>query len=196
MTLFLVDAKSTGIKCTPLKTIAGDKLFEVIFDQVQVPEQNILGGLNNGGKHLEKILQKGALGKCAEMVGGAQRVLDMASAYAKEREQFGKPIGSFQAVQHHCANMLMDVESSRFITYKAGWMMSQGMACTRQVAAAKAWVGEAGRRVSALGHQILGATAYIVEHDMPIYSRRAKAAEVSLGDPRFFRSIMAREIGL
>jgi alkylation response protein AidB-like acyl-CoA dehydrogenase len=74
--------------------------------------------------------------------------------------------------------------------------MSKGMPCARQVAAAKAWVGEASRRVSALGHQVLGATAYIVEHDMPLFSRRAKAAEVSLGDAGFFREIMAREIGL
>ncbi|MBW1942981.1 MAG: acyl-CoA/acyl-ACP dehydrogenase [Deltaproteobacteria bacterium] len=196
ITLFRVDTKSSGIEYNPLKTIAGDKQYEVIFDKVHVPEEDILGGLNNGGRHLEKILQKGAVGKCAEMVGGAQRVLEMASSYAKEREQFGKPIGSYQAVQHHCANMLMDVESSRFITYKAGWMLSKGIPCTKEVSAAKAWVGEACRRVSALGHQVLGATAYIVEHDMPLYSRRAKAAEASLGDAGFFRHIMAQEIGL
>ena len=196
ITLFMVDAKGPGLQWSPLKTIAGDKQFEVVFDQVRLQEEHILGELDHGGRHLEKILQKGALGKCAEMVGGAQKVLEMASSYAKEREQFGRPIGSYQAVQHHCANMLMDVESSRFITYEAGWMMSQGMPCTRQVAAAKAWVGEAYRRVSALGHQVLGATAYIVEHDMPLYSRRAKAAEVSLGDAGFFRNIMAQEIGL
>ncbi len=196
ITLFLVDTKSPGVQCTPLKTIAGDKQYEVIFDQVHLREEDILGGLNNGGTHLEGILQRGAVGKCAEMVGGAQKVLEMASSYAKEREQFGKPIGSYQAVQHHCANMLMDVEASRFITYKAGWMLSQGIPCRKEVAAAKAWVGEAYRRVSALGHQVLGATAYIIEHDMPIYSRRAKAAEVTLGDAGFFRRIMAQEIGL
>lgn len=196
ITLFVVDTESSGIECTPLKTIAGDKQFEVIFDQVHLTEKDILGGLNNGGRHLEKILQKAAIGKCAEMVGGAQKVLEMASNYAKEREQFGKPIGSFQAVQHHCANMLMDVEGSRFITYKAAWMLSQGIPCTKEVAAAKAWVSEAYRRVAALGHQVQGGTAYIIEHDMPLYCRRAKAAEVAFGDAGFYRNIMAQEIGL
>lgn len=196
ITLFVVDKKSSGMECTPLKTIAGDKQYEVNFDKVLVPEGNILGNLNKGGIYLEKVLQMGAVGKCAEMLGGAQKVLEMASSYAKERAQFGKPIGSYQAVQHHCANMLMDVESSRFITYKAAWMLSRGIPCSREVAAAKAWVSEASRRVSALGHQVLGATAYIVEHDMPLYSRRAKAAEVSFGDAGFFRNIMAQEIGL
>ena len=196
ITLFVLDRKSPGIECTPLKTIAGDKQSEVLFQKVHAPEKDILGGLNNGGNHLENILQKAAIGKCAEMVGGAQKVLEMASRYAKEREQFGKPIGSFQAVQHHCANMLIDVEGSRFITYKAAWMLSKGIACTKEVAVAKAWVGEACRRVSALGHQVQGGTAYIIEHDMPLFSRRAKAAEVSFGDASFYRSIMAQEIGL
>ena len=196
ITLFLVDAKSTGVQCTPLKTIAGDKQCEVVFNTVPVPEENILGDLNTGAKYLARMLQKGAVGKCAEMLGGAQKVLEMASSYAKEREQFGKPIGSFQAVQHHCANMLMDVEASRFITYKTAWMLSNGIPCVKEVAAAKAWVSEAYRRVSALGHQVLGATAYIIEHDMPLYSRRAKAAEVSFGDASFFRNMMAQELGL
>jgi alkylation response protein AidB-like acyl-CoA dehydrogenase len=196
ITLLVVDRKSPGIDCTPLKTIAGDKQYEVVLDKVHVPEKDMLGGLNNGGRHLEDILQKAAVGKCAEMVGGAQKVLEMASNYAKERQQFGKPIGSFQAVQHHCANMLMDVEGSRFITYKAAWMLSKGIPCTKEAAAAKAWVGEACRRVSALGHQVQGGTAYIIEHDMPLYSRRAKAAEVSFGDAGFYRNIMAQEIGL
>ena len=196
ITLFLVEKKAPGMSYTPLKTMAGDKQYEVHFNKVLVPPGNILGKVNEGGKYLEKVLQRGAVGKCAEMLGGAQKVLEMASSYAKEREQFGKPIGSFQAVQHHCANMLMDVEASRFITYKAGWMLSRGIPCAKEVAAAKAWVSEASRRVSALGHQVLGATAYIVEHDMPLYSRRAKAAEVSFGDAAFFRNMMAREIGL
>ena len=196
ITLFVLDRKSSGIDSTPLKTIAGDKQFEVFLEKVHVPEKDMLGELDNGGRHLESILQKAAIGKCAEMLGGAQKVLEMASNYAKEREQFGKPIGSFQAVQHHCANMLMDVEGSRFITYKAAWMLSKGIPCTKEVAAAKAWVGEASRRVSALGHQVQGGTAYIIEHDMPLYSRRAKAAEVSFGDAAFYRNIMAQEIGL
>ncbi|MFH0814088.1 MAG: acyl-CoA dehydrogenase family protein [Pseudomonadota bacterium] len=196
ITLFLVDAKNPGIEHTPIKTIAGEKQYEIVFNEVTVPKEHILGRLNEGGKHLDKILQKAAVAKCAEMVGGAQMVLEMATNYAKEREQFGRSIGSFQAIQHHCANMLIDIEGSKYITYKAAWMLGRGIPCAKIAAAAKAWVGDAYKRVVSLGHQVLGATAYIVEHDMPLYSRRAKSAEFIFGDVGFYRGVVAQELGL
>jgi alkylation response protein AidB-like acyl-CoA dehydrogenase len=196
ISLFIINTKSAGMKRRAIKTIAGDKQYEVVFDSVKVPRENLLGELHKGGKHLEKVLQKAVLCKCAEMLGGAQKVLEMASAYAKEREQFGKPIGSFQAVQHHCANMLIDVEGSRYITCKVAWMLGKGIPCAKEVAAAKAWVGDSFKRVVGLGHQVLGATGYIVEHDMPIYSRRAKIAEMAFGDSNYCRQVVARELGL
>jgi len=196
ITLFLVDAKSPGIELAPIKTIAGEKQYEVVFNEVAVPRENILGKVDKGGDHLENVLQVAAVGKCAEMVGGAEKVLEMASEYAKEREQFGRQIGSFQAVQHHCANMLIDVEGSKYITFKAAWMLSTDIPCAKLVAAAKASVGGAYKRVVGLGHQVMGATAYIVEHDMPLYSRRAKAAEFAFGDVSFYRNVVAQELGL
>jgi len=196
ITLLMVDSKAPGIRLTTMKTLAGDKQFEVDLGGVVIPEDHLLGPLDKGGVILERVLQKGALFKCAEMLGGAQKVLEMATAYAKEREQFGRPIGSFQAVQHHCSNMLMDIEGGRYITYKAAWMLERGIACAKQVSAAKAWTSEAYKRVVALGHQIMGATGYIIEHDMPLYSRRAKMAELALGDAGFHRELVARELGL
>lgn len=123
-------------------------------------------------------------------------MLDMASQYAKEREQFGRPIGSFQAVQHHCSNMLMGIEGSRFMTYKVAWMLQENIPCSKLVSAAKAWVSETYKQVAGLGHQVLGATAYMIEHDMPLYSRRAKIAEVAFGDATFHRKMVAQELGL
>jgi alkylation response protein AidB-like acyl-CoA dehydrogenase len=196
ISLFLVDAKSRGVKCTALKTISGDKQFEVAFEDVKVPKNSVLGEVNKGGEHLARILEKASICKCAEMLGGAQKVLDMASAYAKEREQFGKAIGSFQAVQHHCANMLMDIDGSRYITYKVAWMLRENIRCAKEVAVAKAWTGDAYKRVVGLGHQVLGATGYIIEHDMPLYSRRAKAAEIAFGDSNYCRQVVAQELGL
>ncbi|MCF8130707.1 MAG: acyl-CoA/acyl-ACP dehydrogenase [Deltaproteobacteria bacterium] len=196
ISLFIVDRKSDGIGLTPLSTIAGDKQFEVDLKNVAVSKEQLLGPKDQGGTILEQVLQKGAVCKSAEMIGGAQKVLDMATAYAKEREQFGRPIGSFQAVQHHCSNMLMDIEGSRYMTYKAAWLLEQGIPCAKQVSAAKAWTSEAYKRVAGLGHQILGATGYIIEHDMPLYSRRAKIAELALGDAGFHREVVARELGL
>lgn len=196
ISLFLVDARSPGIKCTLLKTVARDKQCEVILDRVKVPGRYILGELNKGWTCIEKMLQKAAVAKCAEMVGGAQKVLELTTSYAKKREQFGQVIGSFQAVQHHCANMLIDVDGGKWITYKAAWMLSEGIPCNREVAAAKAWVSEAFKRVVSLGHEVLGGVGYMAEHDMPLYSRRAKAAEFAFGDANFHRKVVAQEIGL
>jgi len=196
ITLFLVDAQSPGIKREVLKTVARDKQCEVTFQKVKVPPGSILGRLHEGAPILEKVLQKAAVAKCAEMIGGAQFVLDMCVSYAKEREQFGKLIGTFQAVQHHCANMVLNIEGGRYITYKAAWMLSKGIPCTKFVAVAKAWVSDAYKRVAGLGHQIMAGTGYMEEHDMPLYSRRAKAAELAFGDASYWKGWVAKEIGL
>ncbi len=196
ISLFLVDTGSLGIHIAPLKTFTGEKLFEVVFDGVRVSMENLLGRPDRGWAHLEKVLERAAICKCAEMVGGAQKVLDMSAEYAKEREQFGRPIGSFQAVQHHCSNMLIGIEGSRYITYKVAWMLNENIPCSKLVSMAKAWVGETYKEVVRLGHQVQGATAYIIEHDMPLYSRRAKTAELAFGDGSYHRGLVARELGL
>ncbi|MBM3154171.1 MAG: acyl-CoA dehydrogenase [Chloroflexi bacterium] len=196
ITVFLVDSKSPGIKCTLLKTLARDKQCEVIFDNVHVPKENIVGKLNKGWPIVSDILQKATAAKCMEMVGGAQAALEMAVNYAKERVQFNRPIGSFQAIQHYCANMVTDVDGSRFIAYKAAWKVSEGLPATYDVAVAKAWTGEAYARVTLLAHQIFGAIGFTMDHDIHLYYRRAKAGEISFGDGDFQRAIVAQELGL
>jgi alkylation response protein AidB-like acyl-CoA dehydrogenase len=196
ITVFLVDSKSPGVKCTLLKTLARDKQCEIIFDKVSVPKNNILGGLNRGWQVVQDVLQKAKVAKCAEMVGGAQAALDMAVAYAKERVQFNRPIGSFQAIQHYCANMVSDVDGSRFVTYKAAWKVSEGLPAAFDVAVAKAWTGSAYGRVTLTGHQIFGAVGFTMDHDMHLYYRRAKAGDIMFGDSAFQRKIVAQELGL
>jgi len=196
ITMFLADARNPGIKYAVLETIAGDKLCEVVFDQMPVPKANILGRLNQGRSAVQKIIQRAAVGKCCEMVGNVQRVLEMTVDYAKERKQFDRPIGSFQVIQHYCADMATDVDSARFSTYQAAWMLSEGLPCTKEVAIAKAWIGEASQRVFALAHQIHGAIGVTIEHDLHYYTRRAKAAELAFGDADFYREVVASEMGL
>ena len=196
ITLFLVDGKSPGIGYTMLKTIASDKLCEVVFDQVRVPKKNILGQLNQGWREVQKIIERAAVAKCCEMVGGMQQVLEMTVDYAKERKQYDRPIGSFQVIQHYCANMATDVDGSRFCTYQAAWMLSEGLPCTKEAAIAKAWTGDAYRRVLALAHQIHGAIGVTMDHDLHFYTARAQAAAATLGDADFYREIVAREAGL
>jgi alkylation response protein AidB-like acyl-CoA dehydrogenase len=195
ITLFIVEAKSPGIGVTGLKTISKNKLCEVVFDQVRVPKRNALGGLNQGWNTVQKIIQWVSVAKCCEMVGGMQRVMDLTVEYAKIRAQFGALIGTFQAVQHHCANMLVDMDCSKAITYEAAWRLSKGLPCTKEASMAKAWVSEAYKRVVTLGTQVHGGTAIIDEHDMTLYFRRAKSAELAFGDARFHRQTVAQNLG-
>ena len=196
ISIFLIDSTSPGIKLTPLKTIAQDKQFEVVFNKVNVPRKNIIGKEGKGQALLKQIMLKAAVAKCAEMVGGAQQVLEMTVDYVKERKQFGVPVGSFQAVQHHCANMLTDIDTSRFLTYQAAWKISEGLQYTKDASMAKAWVSEAYKRVTKLGHQCIGGVSLIEDHDMPLFSRRAKAAELTLGDSDYHRELVAQELGM
>src|SRR4030042_1190362 len=196
ITVFLVDARSPGVKCTLLKTLARDKQCEIVFEDVPVPEKNILGKLDKGWPIVKSTLHRATAAKCAEMVGGAQAALEMTVSYAKERVQFNRPIGSFQAIQHYCANMVTDVDGSRFITYKAAWELSEGLPATRDVAVAKAWTSEAYGRVTLLAHQIFGAIGFTMDHDIHLYYRRAKAGEIMFGDGDFQRAIVASELGL
>jgi len=196
VTLFLVDAKAPGVTITPLITIASDKQAEVALMDVRVPAGAVLGMANQGWPAVARIIELAAVGKCAEMLGGADRVLDMTVNYAKDRVQFGRPIGSFQAIQHHCANMATDVEGCRYVTYEAAWRVSERLPATQEVAIAKAWVSDAYRRVCALGHQSHGAVGFTKEYDLQLFTRRAKSAEVAYGDADYHRELVAQGLGL
>ena len=196
ITAFLVDRKSAGISCTLLKSIAGDKLCEVVFNKVRVPRKNIIGKLDQAWSPLAQTMQQTTVAKCAEMVGGAQKALEMAADHAKKRVQFDRPIGTFQAIQHLIANAMMDVDASRFLTYEAAWKYSEGMPCAREIAMAKGWTSEAYQRVTATGEQVLGGIGYTTDGDMQLYYKRAKAAELTLGDGKSQREALAKALGM
>ena len=196
ITLFIVDAKSPGISTFVLRTIAGDRQCEVSFDKVKVPKANVLGKVDQGWGMVKRIMEWAALAKAAEMMGGAQQVLEMTVEYAKERVQFDRPIGSFQIIQHYLADMSIDVDSSRVSLHKAAWMLSEGMECTKEISVIKGWLSEAYRRVAAQSHQIHGAIGFTKDHDLELYFRRAKAGELYFGDADFHREIVAQQLGL
>jgi len=195
ITVFLVDAGSPGIRVTPLNTLASDRQCEVDFDDVRVSETGVVGTVDGGWPLVADLLQRATVAKCAEMVGGAQAVLDMTVAYARERVQFGRPIGSFQAIQHYCADMVTDVSGSRFVTNKAAWKLSEGIPAAADVAVAKAWTGDAYGRVTLLSHQIFGAIGFTMDHDIHMYYRRARAGQAAFGDADHHRSILAQALG-
>jgi alkylation response protein AidB-like acyl-CoA dehydrogenase len=185
ITLFIVDINTPGITRKPLETIAGDKQCEVTFDNVKVLKDNVLGEMGKGWPYIEKVLQRANAARCAEMVGMAQQVLKMTLDYAKERAAFGHPIGAFQSIQHRCADMLIDVDGSKFATYQAAWRINEGLEAGREVAIAKAWVSQACRRVMNSAHQVHGAIGFSEDHILHFYTKRARAYEFSFGSVDF-----------
>jgi alkylation response protein AidB-like acyl-CoA dehydrogenase len=196
ISLFLVDPKSQGISVQLLDTLAGDKQCEVVFDRVAVPKENLLGGPDTRWPILKKVLLMAAVAKSAEMIGGGQKVLEMAVDYVKIRTQFGRLVGAFQAVQHHCANMFTYSDTIKYMTYAAAWRIGAGLSFEKEAAMCKAWVSDSHRKLVALGHQVLGGIGFMEEHDLQLYFKRAKAAEQMFGDAEFHREIVAQEMGL
>lgn len=192
ITLLLVDPKSKGISLSRLPSLGQNKLFEVTFEGVAVPRDQVVGPPHDAWPHLARAIKRTAAIQCAAAVGGAQRVLEMAVEYANVRVQFGKPIGSFQAVQHHCANMWMDVETACLATYDAICQLNEGLPADDKIAIAKAWTGEAYTRTCLTAHQIHGGIGFMMEYDLQLWTRKAKAMEADWGTPDWYRRELAK----
>ena len=198
VTLFLVDAKTPGVTINLLQTMDQTrKQCEVIFDNVQISRDRVLGQVDLGWPALQKVLNLGCAALCAEMVGGAQRVLDISVAYAKERVQFGRPIGSFQAIKHKCAEMMLQVESAKSAAYYAAWAVEEDAPeAPLAISMAKAYCSDAYRHTAGEGIQVHGGIGFTWEHDMHLYFKRAKYAEFTFGDATYHRELVAQEINL
>lgn len=199
ISLFLLrmsDGQVPGVSIAPLRTMAGDKQYELVLDNARVAAADVLGEIDGGWKPLDKVLQVAALGKCAEAVGAIKKTLEMDVEHGKTRIQFGVPIGSFQAVQHHCANIATDKDIAEFLTHYAAWKLDRGDECAREVSMAKAFVGDAYIRTVVRGHQVLGGVGLTEEHEMPLYSKRAPAVQQLFGSTDYHRELIAQRLGL
>jgi len=196
VTLFIVDASDPAVEVTPLKTLSWEKQCEVVFHGARVPGWMILGDLHAGWPIIEETLAMANVALSAAMVGGAQAVMDMAVQYAKERIQFDRPIGSFQAVQHYFADMWIEINGARLLTLRAASGIGKGVISAKDVAMAKAKAAEAFRRATIVGHQVFGAIGFTYEHDMHLYHRRSVTYDVMFGDQAFQRQRVATELGL
>ncbi len=201
LTALLVDGSAQGLTREPLDVVGHGAEHDIGFAGVAVPADRVLGEVGGGAAVAATPDAVGAAATCAEMVGGAQRMLDMTVEYATQREQFGRPIGSFQAVQHHCADMAIDVLTARFIAYEAIWRLSspaggppEEVALT--VSVAKAWVSDAYQRVCALGHQVHGAIGFTGEHHLHHYLQHATSAALAFGDGDHHTDRVAGGVGL
>ncbi len=198
VTLFLVPAETRGVAATLLPTMDQTrKLCELTLARVTVGPDAVLGPLHGGWRPLSRVLERATVGLCAEMCGGAQRVLEMCTEYAKVRQAFGKPIGAYQAVKHKCADMLVAVENAKSVTYYAAWAVDQdGADAALAASMAKAYVSDAYRKAAGDGIQIHGGIGFTWEHDLHLYFKRARASEVMFGDAMLHRERVARLVGL
>jgi alkylation response protein AidB-like acyl-CoA dehydrogenase len=196
--LFLVPTDAPGLAIAPMSSMDLLRpLSEVCFEDVDLPPEALLGENRDVWPLLDGVLDRARVMIAAEMVGGAAQCLDAAVAYAKERVQFGKPIGVNQAIKHKCADMLFEVESARSITYYAAWANQQGNDEAALTAAmAKAYVSDAYRHVAAENIQIHGGVGFTWEYDCHLFFKRAKSDEAWLGDATHHRERVATLLAL
>ena len=198
VSLFLLPKGTKGLEVTLLPTMDQTrKLCEVACSDVTVGGDALLGAAGSGWAPLARVLDRATVALCAEMCGGAQKVLDMTVEYAKIRQAFGRPIGSYQGVKHRAADMLVDVENSKSITYYAAWALDENSPeAPLAVSMAKAYVSDAFRRVSAAGIQLHGGIGFTWEHDLHLYFKRAKGSEFTFGDATHHRERVAQLVNL
>ncbi len=195
VSLFTVDPAAAGVGRTALSTMDQTrKQARLTFENT---EAALIGAEGEGWGVLETVLDLAAVALAAEQVGGAQRCLDMSVEYAKVRVQFGRPIGSFQAIKHKCADMLLEVESAKSAAYYAGWCAAEMNDELPQVASlAKSYCSEAYFHAAAENIQIHGGIGFTWEHPAHLYFKRAKSSELLFGDPTYHRELLAQRIGL
>ena len=195
LSLFAVQGDAEGLARTPLATMDQTrKQADVSFTGTPARLIGTEGGAREG---LEKTLQLAVVALAAEQVGGAQRCLDSAVEYAKNRVQFGRPIGSFQAIKHKCANILLDVESAKSAAYYAGWVAADDTDELGVVSSmAKSSCSEAYFHAASENIQIHGGIGFTWEHPAHLYFKRAKSSELLLGDPSYHRELLAQRIGI
>jgi alkylation response protein AidB-like acyl-CoA dehydrogenase len=195
-TIFRIDGQADGLTQTPLDTLTGGKVSALSFNDVSASGEDILGEKGRGATYLGRIRQKATVLKCAEMIGGMQRVVDRTVDYTKERHQFGHPLGTLQVVQHYCADMTTLSETGRLIAYQAASLLSEGHDCEKEVAMAKAWCSDAYKQCTWIAHQIHGGIGFTDEFNLDLFYKHAKASELAFGDSWVHRTTVADEMGL
>jgi len=198
VSLFVVDTAAPGVTVRVVKSMDQTRrLCTVSFDAVTVAADRLVGGEGRGWSVLRKGLDRALVAISAELCGTAQRAMELSVEYAKTRQQFGRPIGSYQAVAHRCADMLVQVESAKSLTYYAAWAVDNDVPEAPLAAAmAKAYASDAARLVTGAAIQVHGGIGFTWEHDMHLFFKRAKWGETTLGDAVFHRERVAQALEL
>ncbi len=198
MSLLLVDNDTPGVEMRKLDMLGRRCVgtYEVFFNEVRVAGERLVGGENQGWEVVLSGLQVERVTSAAAACGGAQAVVDLALQYAKERKQFGRPIGTFQAIAHMLADMQTEVEAARTLMWRAAWMVAGGQNALREISMAKLLASETYARVANLGMQVLGGYGYNMECDMQRHFRDSRAATIAAGSSQIQRNLIAGLMGL
>ncbi len=196
VTVLLVETSATGVALEPMASIARDRQFAVTFDNVTVSDDAVLGEAGAGWPIVRRMLDRSTIFHCAQSVGGAQRVMEMTVDYAKQRVQFGRAIGSFQSVQHDCADMVNAIDAARLATYQAITRLEDGAPADKEIAMAKVLANHAYKWTTLTAQQIHGGVGFMEEYDLQLWTRRAKVAELKFGTSAPHRDTFATAMGL
>jgi alkylation response protein AidB-like acyl-CoA dehydrogenase len=187
ISLFLVDHEARGVDIERLGNTGGQPLFAVQFDDVEIASAAMVGEKNRAWRSLSPVLDRASLLQCAEIIGGGEVVLEMSVQYALDREQFGTPIGRFQAVQFLCSDIAIDLHLTNLLAKKAAWQMQTGRDYRRALAIANARSRDAAQHMVRQAHEVQAGHGFMEENDIQLFMRRAKNWEFNLGDVRDHR---------
>jgi alkylation response protein AidB-like acyl-CoA dehydrogenase len=191
--LYLVDPKSPGVTLTQQMTVAADAQYEVTFEGVRVPARDHIGGAGSGWATWHDTMLEGIVLLAAQAVGGARFALETTVQYAKDRQQFDKPLGAFQAISHYLADASTTVEGAEILVHEAAWARDNGHPTDLLAPMAKLFACQTFRDVTAMGHQVHGGMGFTVECDMQLYFRRAKQLQISWWNDRYLEELIAAQ---
>jgi alkylation response protein AidB-like acyl-CoA dehydrogenase len=192
--LLLVDPKSPGIELSQQLTLASDTQYKVSFDDVRVPASNRIGTARSGWSSWSQVMHEGIILLAAQAAGGAERALEITVEYTKERKQFDKPLGAFQAISHYLADASTLVDGGKTLVYEAAWASSEGKPIGRLAPMAKLFACQTYRDLTAMAVQVWGGVGFTVEYDIQLYFRRAKQLQLSWWDTRYLEERIASEL--
>jgi alkylation response protein AidB-like acyl-CoA dehydrogenase len=192
--LFLVDPGAAGVALEQRFTIASDSQYDVTLDGVRVRAADRIGGAATGWGTWNALLYDGVILLAAQAIGGADRALEITVQYSKEREQFEKPLGAFQALSHYMADASTNVDGGKTLAYQAAWARANGRSVTRLAPMAKLFCCDTFRDVTAMAQQIHGGMGFTVDYDVQLYFRRAKQLQLSWWDPRHLEELIAADV--
>ena len=192
--LFLVDPGAPGVTLTQQHSLASDTQYRVELAGVRVPAADRIGEPGSGWETWNALMYPGSILLAALAIGGASRALELTVQYAKDREQFGKPLGAFQAIAHYLADAATAVDGGRTLVYEAAWSAAEGRSVARLAPMAKLFACQTYRDVTAMAQQVWGGVGFTIEYDIQLYFRRAKQLQLSWWDTRHLEELVATAV--